>query len=167
MPAASRIGGRSAASPCRSWYSSRPRSLHGRRDSSVPRTAVFAGALKRVAALHLHDDRTVPALPRPRKGALILRRIHHAGAVHHTAGYRAAFFTAAQRSEKHHDQQHTSYSALPFHRQFLRFSRVLRMSSLPARRSPVRTPHSPYTGQYPRPAGNTDHKPAACKWDTG
>jgi hypothetical protein len=32
---------------------------------------------------------------------------------------------AAQRSEKHHDQQHTSYPAHPFHRQFLRFSRVL------------------------------------------
>ena len=32
---------------------------------------------------------------------------------------------AAQRSEKHHDQQHTSYPALPFHGRFLRFSRVL------------------------------------------
>ena len=85
---------------------------------------LYAGRLKLPPALYLHDDAAVPALPRPRKGGLILRCIHHTGAVHHTAGYRAAFFTAAQRSEKHHDQQHTSYPALPFHRRFLRFSRV-------------------------------------------
>ena len=70
---------------------------------------LYAGALKWVAALHLHDDAAVPALPCPRKGALILRRIHHAGAIHHMAELPIIRLTAAYRSEEHHDQQYTSY----------------------------------------------------------
>ena len=70
---------------------------------------LYVGALKRVAALHLHDDAAVPALPRPRKEALILRCIHHTGAVHHVAELPISRLTAAYRSEEHHDQQYTSY----------------------------------------------------------
>ena len=87
---------------------------------------LYAGALKRVAALHLHDNAAVPALPRPRKGTLILRRIHHTGAVHHLPGRRSLRFAAARYSPQRHDQQYTSYPVFPLHLCRLPLSSVFR-----------------------------------------